>query len=40
MKKLSFVALILAGVILTSCGFYTCPTYAGKKAPTEKRSRI
>jgi hypothetical protein len=41
MKKLSLVALVLLGVMMTSCGFYTCPTYAGKKAPAvEKHSKI
>ncbi|HEY9007002.1 hypothetical protein [Ohtaekwangia sp.] len=42
MKK-SVAAFVLVGVILSSCGFHTCPTYAKKvqkKAAPSRETRI
>ena len=32
--KLSIVAIILIGVLSSSCGFYTCATYVKKVEPS------
>jgi outer membrane protein assembly factor BamE (lipoprotein component of BamABCDE complex) len=41
MRKLSVVAVILVSFMLSSCSFYTCPTYSNKKpAPVEGQVRI
>lgn len=40
MKKISVVVLLAGSLLLSACGFYTCPTYAKKpvkNAPKESR---
>ncbi|WP_175402794.1 hypothetical protein [Mangrovivirga cuniculi] len=39
MKKI-FALLTLVSLGLTSCGYYTCPTYADTTTPVEKTQQV
>ncbi|MFZ5999169.1 MAG: hypothetical protein ACOYW3_01565 [Bacteroidota bacterium] len=41
MKKVTVVVLVAGSILLSSCSFYTCPTYAKKPVKnSEKQTKI